>query len=353
MSGAISGAFAQNVSSDAPVIDEPIARAVTTNVVAPVLVTDRRGFIIDGLQPPQFHLFDNGKEQNIQVDVSFEPLSVVVAVETSSRVDAILQQVKHLGVLMGPVLLGGGGQSEAAVLGFDSRLQVLQDFTADPDKLKATIDKIHSGASGSRMVDAVDRAVYMLRRRPQNSRRIVLLVSETRDQGSEGRLREALIDAQLSNVQVYTVNITQLATRLTEKPQAPRPDPVDVTARNMPMGIPSTPTTAAQNYGVQNEAQFAPLLKEIYIDAKGLFVDNPAQVFTKGTGGAEYSFLKQKGLEDAVQRISQEIRSEYLISYRPNNMEEGGFHEITVTLDRPDLVPKTRPGYWVAGGKAQ
>jgi len=348
-----SAAFAQNVASDAPDIEQPIARAITTNVVAPVLVTDRSGFIIDGLQPSQFHLFDNGKEQNIQVDVSFEPLSVVVAIETSSRVDAILQQIRRLGPLMGPVVMGGGGQSEAAVLGFDSRLQVLQDFTGDPDKVKAAIDKIHSGASGSRMIDAVDRAVYMLRKRPPTNRRIVLLVSETRDEGSEGRLREALIDAQLSNVQVYTVNITQLATRLTEKAEPPRPDPVDVSARTMPMGIPSTPTTVAQNYGVQNEAQFAPLLKEIYIDAKGLFVENPAQVLTKGTGGAEYFFLKTKGLEDVVQKISQEIRSEYLVSYRPTNMEEGGFHEITVTLERPDLIPKTRPGYWVAGGRPQ
>ena len=343
-------AWAQNAAADIPTIEEPIIRTFTTNVVAPVLVTDRRGEIIDGLQPPQFQLFDNGKEQNIQVDVSFEPLSIVVAIETSSRVDAILSQVKHLGTLMGPVILGSNGQSEAAVLTFDSRITPVLDFTSDPEKIRAAIEKVHSGASGSRMIDGIDRAVYMLRKRPLGNRKIVLLVSETRDEGSEGRLREALIDAQLSNVQVYTVNITQLATRLTEKPTPPRPDPVDIAARSMPMGIPATPTTVMQNYGVQNQAQFAPALKEIYIDAKGLFVQNPAEVMSKGTGGAEYTFLKQKGLEDALQKISQEIRSEYLISYRPSNMEEGGFHEITVTLERPDLVAKTRPGYWVAGG---
>ena len=52
-----------------------------------MLVTDRAGNIIDGLQPAQFHLFDNGKEQNIQVDVTFEPISLVVAIEASARVD--------------------------------------------------------------------------------------------------------------------------------------------------------------------------------------------------------------------------------------------------------------------------
>ena len=62
-------------------------RASVTNIVAPVLVTDRSGNIIDGLQPHQFHLFDNNKEQNIQVDVAFEPISLVVAIESLGRVD--------------------------------------------------------------------------------------------------------------------------------------------------------------------------------------------------------------------------------------------------------------------------
>jgi hypothetical protein len=61
--------------------------------------------------------------------------------------------------------------------------------------------------------------------------------------------------------------------------------------------------------------------------------------------------VKQKGLEDAVQRISQEIRSQYLISYSPNNFGEPGFHALAVTLDNPRYVAKTRPGYWIGGGK--
>src|SRR5207302_1829345 len=149
-----------------------------------------------------------------------------------------------------------------------------------------------------------------------NNRKIVLLVSETRDKASEGKLRETLLDAQLSNVLVYTVDITQFAVRLTEKPASPRPDPIDVTARPGVLGNPSTPTTAAQGYGSQSEVQFAPLLQEIYRDTKRIFVDSPSEVLAKSTGGAEFSFTRQRGLEDAVQRISTEIRSQYLVSYK-------------------------------------
>jgi VWFA-related protein len=327
-----------------------IGRFTTTNILAPVLVTDRSGNIIDGLQPHEFHLFDNQKQQNIQVDVAFEPISLVVLIEKATRVEAILPQIKHLGAVL-PLVVGDHG--EAAVLAFDSRLQVMQDFTQDPDKVKASIDKINAGNSGARMIDAVDQAVAMLKKRPANNRKIILLVSETRDSGSEGRVRETLIDAQLANVLVYTVDITQLVVRLTEKPTPPRPNPIDVTAgAPLPMGQVGTPTTDAQSYG-PGLAQFGPLLTEIYKDAKGIFINNPSEVFTKGTGGEEYFFIKQKGLEDAVQRISQEIRSQYLISYNPNNSGDPGFHSIAVTLDNPRYVAKTRPGYWIGGGAKQ
>lgn len=336
-------------STEVPEIGEPIARATVTNIVAPVLVTDRSGNIIDGLQPAQFHLFDNNKEQNIQVDIAFEPISVVLAIEASSRVDAILSQIKHLGTLM-PLIVGDHG--EAAVVKFDHRITLMQDFTNDPDKVKVAIDKINAGSSSSRMIDTVDRAVYMLRKRPGNNRKIILLVSETRDQSSESRVREALIDAQLSNVLIYTVDITQLAVRLTEKPQPPRPDAIDVNGRGiLPQGTPSTPTSIAQNYGIQSQAQFLPLLKEVYTDAKRIFVDSPAEVFAKGTGGDQFSFVRQRGLEDAVQRVGTEIRSQYLISYRPNNADEPGFHPISVTVENPGYIAKTRPGYWLGGGK--
>jgi len=59
-------------------------------VVAPVIVTDRDGDYIDGLQPNQFHLFDNDKEQEIKVDVAFQPISLVIAVQANDRVDSVL-----------------------------------------------------------------------------------------------------------------------------------------------------------------------------------------------------------------------------------------------------------------------
>jgi VWFA-related protein len=335
-------------SDQTPELGGTIIKTEVTNVVTPVLVTDQSGNIIDGLQPQQFHLWDNGKEQNIHVDVAFEPISLVVAIECAGRVESLLPQVKHLGTLLPPII---GAQSEIAVVAFDHRLRTMQDFTSDPDKIKAAIDKINAGSSSSRMIDAVEKSVYMLRNRPKKNRKIIMLVSETRDMGSEGHVRETLIDANLSNVQIYTVDMTQFAVRLTEKRPEPRPVPMDPIAQNNPMGIPNTPTSLEVNYGMANRAQFVPLLKEIYTDVKGIFVANPAEKFANLTGGAQFYFVKQKGLEDAVQKISTDIHSQYLISYSPSNGAEPGFHTIEVSVEGAKYNCRARPGYWIAGGK--
>ena len=118
----------------------------------------------------------------------------------------------------------------------------------------------------------------------------------------------------------------------------------------VPMNQPATPNTVMQTFGTNgNSAEFMPMLLEIYRDAKAIFKANPVHVFTRGTGGAEYSYYRGHGLEQAVQDIAEQLHSEYVISYRPNNMLEGGFHQISVSIDSP-LAKRyqTRPGYWLA-----
>ncbi|MDQ6665527.1 MAG: VWA domain-containing protein, partial [Acidobacteriota bacterium] len=261
-------------------VEIPIERTTVNFVAAPVTVLDKSGAIVNGLQPAQFHLFDNGKEQNIAVDQTFQPISMVIAIEASDRIDSILTQIHKIGPLIEPLVIGD--QGEAAVLAYDHRIQELQPFTNDSTKIEKAIQKIHAGSTNSRMIDAIDRAVFMLRSKPPTHRRIILVIGETRDKSSEGKLKDALIDAQISNVTIYAVDISQISRRLTGKEQPPRPDPFPPAARNLPGGAPNTPTTVAQATGLGGSAEFIPLLVEIYKDAKGIFVNNPVEVFTRG-----------------------------------------------------------------------
>jgi hypothetical protein len=132
-------------------------------------------------------------------------------------------------------------------------------------------------------------------------------------------------------------------------PAIPRPDPIPPGARHVPAGGANTPTTNAQLTGSQGYGMnFVPLFAEIFRDAKGIFVDNPVEVFTKYTGGREIGFLNQRSLENAVGEIGREIHNQYLISYTPDNKLEGGFHTIRVQVNGGPYNVRTRPGYWLA-----
>jgi len=191
----------------------------------------------------------------------------------------------------------------------------------------------------------VNQSIRMLKNRPPDRRRVLLLIAEKRDRGSELRLRECLTEAQFANVSIYSLDISTIVAALTDQGIPPRPPSIPAEAQHMPGGGASTPTTIEQNYYMGN---YIPVFVDIFKAVKSVFVDDTLDVFTRFTGGREYSFVGERSLEKAVSGISDELHSQYLLSYSPNDQTEGGFHEIKVVVNRPNLEVRTRPGYWVA-----
>lgn len=141
---------------------QPTFRETVNVVVAPTVVLDRNGNYVNDLKPADFQLLDNGKPQNIKVDVSFIPISLVVAVQANPAAEPVLPKIRKIGSLLQGLLVGE--QGEVAIVAFDHRVQVKQDFTSDTDKLEEALKKITPGGSSSRMIDAVVESVRMPRR---------------------------------------------------------------------------------------------------------------------------------------------------------------------------------------------
>ena len=117
---------------------------------------------------------------------------------------------------------------------------------------------------------------------------MILLISESKENGSEGHVREALSTIEMDNVLVYALNMSRVFTEMTAKPGYPRPDPIPATARHVPAGGVITPTAVAQSTGTQGyAADSVPLLAEIFGGVKATSVDNPVEVYTKYSGGKE------------------------------------------------------------------
>ena len=259
----------------------------------------------------------------------------------------MLPKIRKIGNIIHDQLVGMDG--EVAIVSFDHRIEVLQDFTADADLINQAVAKIKPGGQNSRMIDAVQQGVHMLKYK-KDRRKVIVLISEIFDKSSEAHPREVATDLQLNNIDVYTLNISRLLTSLTAPPDLPRPDPFPAGARPHPAGTSVDPTTMAQMGGSPGDsAEFIPVIEEMYREAKRVFIRDPARLFTKLTGGRELGFMTQTDLERSIIEISSEIRSQYILSYSPNDKLEGGFHTIRVEVDRPGVKVRTRRGYWMAG----
>lgn len=351
LSAATGVASAAQLQQPPPPADPPKADITVTtfNVAAPVTVFDRDDKLVNGLEAKDFTLLDNGIPQDIQVDVSYVPISIVLAIQANNVVEPFLGTIRKLGSLLEGLVIGE--QGECAVLAFDHRIRPMTDgFVNDSAEVKRALAKINPGSSTSAMIDTVFEATRILRGRPKTRRRVLLLVSETQDKGSEGRIREALLGAQIHNIIIYTININRLITSLAKKMDPPRPSPLPPGARPLPPGVPLTPTNIDQMTGnLGATTTVVPLLVELFKQVKAVFVPNPLEVFTKYTGGREYSFLSQRDLEEVVSRLGEEVHSQYLLSYVPNEKvrPQGGWHDIKVEVTR-GYKARTRPGYWMA-----
>jgi VWFA-related protein len=323
---------------------EPKISVTTLNVLAPVTVLDKSGSFVPGLTPYDFRLTDNGKVQKITEDLTNHPISMVVAIQANADVEKVLPSVQKLSTIFESLVIGEDG--EMAVLAFDHRVQTLTPFTNDPALIDAAFKKLKPGSYTSALNDAAMQAVNMLQSRDRGRRRILVLIAENRDKGSSIKAREVMTEVDFKNVYIYSVDVSQLVTALTGKAQPNRPSPYSLPpgAVPLPLGQVNTPTTESQ----MNMGNWVPALKEIFDAAKGVFVPDPLDVYTKYTGGRQFSFKSQKALERDVAQLGNELHSQYLLTYRPDNQEEGGYHKIVVDVLKPSLTVRTRDGYWMA-----
>jgi len=321
-------------------------------VNTPVTVTDKKGNSVNNLTAADFRITDNGVDQKIShFDFGGDPLSVVVLLETSSRLNSFLPQIRRTGTLFTQAVIGTDG--EAAVVGFNDGVDKLQDFTKDTDAIEKTISKLQTGSAGSRLYDAMSVAVDMLSKRPQPAaenagrRRVLFVVSETVDSGSETKLGEVLRHAQLANVTIYSVGLSTVRADLHSKPrsQPDRPAPPGINTLPPPPGTIQTPETA------NNEAAGADLLGLAIWAVQNVnhqVKDRAMDVAAAATGGNHLSTFKDRSIEDAIDELGGELHSQYSISYAPTSGSTIGYHEIKVQVNRKDVKLRARPGYYIA-----
>jgi len=297
-------------------------RANVPLVLAPVTVTDKKGNFIDGLKVEDFRLTDEGKPQQVRMDTSdtvLAPVSLMVLIQASGISTPALARTQQVGGMIKPLVVGDRGQ--AAVIEFDDEIRVRTDFTADSGVIRTAFEGTRSRSiRTARLIDAVIEGVKMLDTRPPNNRRVMLILSESRDRGSKSKLSEAIELAQRAGVTVYPATYSVQGSSFISKPE----------------NSPSMP-------GGDNNVDLIGGAIELGRIGK----TNAAAALARSTGGHHLAFLTLASLEQAISRAGEEIHSQYLLSFTPTTSSKEGFHQIQVAIpSHPEAVIRVRPGYY-------
>ncbi len=305
----------------------PQFKSTATLVIAPTTVIDAAGKYVDGLQPGDLVLYDNGVVQPVQVDESFSPISLIVAVQTSANSAAILDKLGTSAILFSDLLAADRG--ETAIVTFSDEVRLARDFTGNADLLKAAMASLHVQGAGAVALDAVLETFRLLSLRKQDHRRILLVVAEKRDRSSKAKFPAVLQAAQRQNVLVYWLTYSPFLEPFTaQQKKVKSKDP----AKD---GAPLPPDMAPGN------------LLSVFTELAHQGKPDNSEQLTRATGGRAVNFLKKEALEDAIQSIAAEVHRQYIVSFTPRPGRPGEFHTIRIGVKgHPELIARTRAGYW-------
>src|SRR5258706_5020787 len=174
-------------------------------VVIPALVKSAKGEIVYGLGAKDFVVEDDGVEQPVRLDEAAEGsvVSVVVAIQRGRRANYEFPRIRGLSAMLDPLIEAGLGR--VAIVEFDSQVQLVQDFSSNPDRIAENLKGLQAGDGGAAILDAVDYSVKLLGKAPKERPRVLLLISETRDHGSQAKVDDVVAEIGQSSAAVYAL----------------------------------------------------------------------------------------------------------------------------------------------------
>ncbi len=322
---------------------------VTSNLVtAPVTVIDSQGDFVFDLEEKDFKVLDNGVPQKIeQFSLEQHNLEAVIVVEANSTSEPLLGEVRPLGPVFSSLMLGP--QGEAAVVTYGDQIRVVQDLTQDSDKLESALRGIEARGTLANLNDALARAISLLETQPKDTRRVIVAFSDGHDLGGETHKQEVVQRAVNLGITIYGLGFSPGRALLGRPAKAPPPDPLDVNlARPVSPGLAPTPSNEEKTYDVPTLPP-VPLILATGEMILSTVTKTSLEFYAGYTGGVCYARWSTKTLQDDLNRIADEVQSQYEIAYTPHAVDMNGFHRIQVQVDRRGVKVRTKAGYFLGG----
>ena len=320
---------------------QPTLRTQANSVLVPALVKDNHGAIVYGLSAGDFIIEDDGVEQTVRMDEQPEtaPVSLVIALQLGRTAEAELPRIRTLGIMLDPVL--SSGRNRAAIVTFDSSVELVRNFTTNGALIAADLKLLRPGDDGAAILDAIRYSVALLKNEPPDRRRVLLLVSETRDHGSRMNFENTVREITDSNTLIYTLAFSPAASNVLDTARGYK-------ERRMPVKQPN-PTSEDIQSGLvlpdgtpRGEVGLMPLVK-LAIEAMR---KNTPKTIASLTGGEYELFTSHKAFESRMVEFANHLNNRYLLSFDPKDPHPG-LHRVSVRLRHSrDINILARERYW-------
>jgi len=293
-----------------------VIRARSNLVLVPTLVETKKGDPVFELQPKDFVITDNGVIQpaRLEEDTDLEPLALAVVIQTGREAFAQTNNLRGLNTMIDSMI--GDVERRVAIIGFDSQPQLVQDFSGKTLDVSDGLNGLQPGDGGAAILDAVKYATHLLSEQPKEYRRVLLLISETRDHGSHASIPQVVQQVGETNTVVYSVAFSPSKTELKDSFR-----------------------------GNNATGPGANLLSPILMTVQA-FRKNTSAAIAHLTGGEYVRFDTQFGFDKQIGHLTGHVHNRYILSFQPQSPAPG-LHRIRVVLpEHGDLRVIARESYW-------
>ena len=269
----------------------------TFEVRLPVTVTEKKKALVSGLTRGDFAVFEDGIQQEVTFftdEKTNPPVYVGVLMDTSDSTKGKMKFSKEAAKNF-IYTVTRVRKDRAAFMTFDHEVKLVQDFTDKLDLLDKSVDKVSKTGSQTALYDAVWQfSDEKMRNAP--GRRVIVVITDGEDTFSRAELKDAIDIAQRTETTIFAIS----------------------TKAGFLGSVPGVEAGTVRDKGDKYLAQLA-----------------------EATGGEVFFTGDMLELERAFTKISQELRSQYIITYRPANQNyDGRERKIEVRLTNPEKAGK-------------
>jgi|ERR1700683_147860 Ca-activated chloride channel homolog len=272
-----------NAVASSKLVDGSLLHVVKTDVklvLVPVTVTDPRQRLVTGLRAENFQLFEGKKAQEIRHFSSEDvPVSIGIVLDSSGSMRTKMSRVREA---VNQFCEAANPQDEFFMIEFSDVPRLATDFTSVPEELEKEL--LYTQPKGrTALLDAIYMGLHKMKD-ARYAKKALLIISDGGDNHSLYMEKDVKAAAQESDVMIYAIG--------TFDRYLPTPE----------------------------EMRGPALLSEI----------------AEPTGGRAFSLENEMELPAVALHIGRELRTQYVLGYRPEQMpRDGKWHKIEVKLRLP------------------